>query len=91
MTFPEILDSKILPISPEWNFPFVSNGTVHFQKLLSVIFSFSFKQWDPDQTPRSPASDLGLHCLHMPNIKMLGLDGLRCFVNCIGIINQNYS
>ena len=30
------------------------------------IFEQNATSVDPDQTPRSVASDLGLHCLHMP-------------------------
>ena len=40
----------------------VLNGdlTVSFNPYVSVIYANSA---DPDQTPRSAASDLGLHCL----------------------------
>ena len=33
---------------------------------------------DPDQTPHSVASDLGLHCLPMSQKWTLGLYGLSC-------------
>ena len=32
---------------------------------------------DPDQTPRSVASDLGLHCLPFPFYRMLDINELR--------------
>ena len=31
---------------------------------------------DPDQTPRSAASDLGLHCLPISFYRTLGINGL---------------
>ena len=34
------------------------------QILMNVMQAYS---GDPDQTPRFVASDLGLHCLHIPN------------------------
>ena len=34
------------------------------------------KQWRPDQTPYSAASNLGLHCLHMFHKRMRCLFGL---------------
>ena len=36
---------------------------------------------DPDQTPRSAASDLGLHCLPITILRVSGLSGLNtaCF------------
>ena len=33
---------------------------------------------DPDQTPHSVASDLGLHYLPMSHKKTLGIYGLKC-------------
>ena len=32
---------------------------------------------DPDQTPRSAASDLGLYCLQLPFYETLGINGLQ--------------
>ena len=32
---------------------------------------------DPDQTPRSAASDLGLHCLPVTRLPFSSLDGLN--------------
>ena len=37
---------------------------------------------DPDQTPHSVASDLGLHCLRCPIKRTLGLYGLT-LANCM--------
>ena len=34
---------------------------------------------DPDQTPRSAASDLGLHCLPASLLGKLSINGLICF------------
>ena len=34
---------------------------------------------DPDQTPRSAVSDLGLHCLQMFHLWELGTNGLTAF------------
>ena len=45
------------------------------QGFVGGVFHFYFKNimctisGDPDQTPRSAASDLGLHCFHICHIK----------------------
>ena len=60
-------------------------------KIRDVLCSFSFLFYfeyilllanseDPDQTPRSAASDLGQHCLPMAKNGTLGLYGLRLIV-----------
>ena len=60
------------PIIINWNSPFP------FQGLLGCMFRFyqnsnrtfcKKNSGDPDQTPRSAASDLGLHCLSMSHKK----------------------
>ena len=40
-----------------------------------MVFVFNF-YGDPDQTPRSAASDLGMHCLPMSQNRTLGIYGL---------------
>ena len=53
--------------------PYQLDGPVHFRfKACLVVFFFILKSnillaisEDPDQTPRSAASNLGLHCLSM--------------------------
>ena len=45
----------------------------YFYHFLSVSVVFYANSADPDQTPRSAASDLGLHCLSM---SPPGLNGL---------------
>ena len=55
-------------------------------RIVGWYFSFSFKfqlnnlsanSGDPDQTPRSVASDLGLHCLPVSHIKDARLIGVN--------------
>ena len=41
--------------------------------ILIAIPVFNANSVDPDQTPRSVASDLGLHCLPMSNVPFLGM------------------
>ena len=57
-------------------FPTLINWTssIPFQGLLRGVFNFysNFNR-DPDQVPRSVASDPGLRCLHMPHKKGNGL------------------
>ena len=47
-----------------------------------LIENYASKQWrvsgDPDQTPHSVASDLGLHICLCPKKRTLGIYGLKC-------------
>ena len=68
-------------------FFFILFGPVHFQNkgYLVRFFYYYFieipvfnaNSVDPDQTPRSAASDLGLHCLPLSLYGTLGSNGLR--------------
>ena len=72
---PRILDQEYKPTFAKWTRPSLSIGRVQFPFQGGCrTFSFLFYiEWiflltiseDPDQTPRSAASDLGLHCLLM--------------------------
>ena len=78
-------------------YPFKPNGISHSNQLdpsISVLrdvgcFFHLFSNFNillansgnPDQTPRSAASDLGLHCLPMSHKRTLGLYVLIFFVN----------
>ena len=53
---PYILDKSISSFRGIWS---TFSSLFHF--LLKILYANSA---DPDQTPRSAASDLGLHCLH---------------------------
>ena len=44
-----------------------------------IIPVFNAKSVDPDQTPRSAASDLGLKCLSVPFYRRQGINGLNQF------------
>ena len=64
------------------NFP-ISIGRTSLSQILGVlggIFQFHSSSnrtfSEPDQTPRSAASDLGLRCLSMSHKRTLGLYGL---------------
>ena len=60
--------------SPQWTGPFLYKECLfsfHYYHLLSKV---NVNSVDPDQTPRSAASDRGLHCSFY---KALGLNGLK--------------
>ena len=44
---------------------------------LVIVSIFDAYSVDPDQTPRSVASDLGLHCLRTSLFRALGINELR--------------
>ena len=46
---------------------------------------------DTGQTPRSVASDLGLHCLLCPTKRALGLYGLNILFWCICAVQKTFS
>ena len=84
-------EAHILMINPFManGFFYLKSGQVHFQYrecLVSFFFllllpcfieiSVNANSVDPDQTPRSAASDLGLHCLPI-SILWLSINGFR--------------
>ena len=76
------------PFMPSGLFLPYGFGQVHFlyKGCLIIYISLCFveiselkiNRIDPDQTPPSATSDLGLHCQY-PFYRTLGINGLRCF------------
>ena len=52
--------------------------------LLLKLSNVSANSVDSDQTPRSVASDQGLHCLQMSLFWTLGINGLICYHENVG-------
>ena len=73
-----------------WTGPF-PNSQVSGQLLLLPCFIeitvLNANSVDPDQTPRSTASDLGLHCCQCPFYGTLGLNGLNITKTCLYIFD----
>ena len=65
------LDQPISNIKGIWLFFIITR----FQVIKIPVFNAN--SVDPDQTRRSAASDLGLHCLPMSLLRTVGINGLR--------------
>ena len=46
---------------------------------------------DPDQTPRSAASDLGLHCLPITLLRISRLQWVKAFILTLVLLNPDMS
>ena len=65
------------------------SGYVLLLKCSIEIHVFIANSVDPDQTPRSASSDLGLHCLRMSLYGTLDINGLNDRHNPLSRFNVN--
>ena len=75
---PHLVSGLVHPYQLDESFPTLGLSGVrfHFYSISEIDIPVANSE-DPDQMPRSAASDLGLHCLSMSqNIGTLGLYGL---------------